>query len=109
MGDRGQHFKLGIAGRGGRAAVVAFGWEKAIAAGDDAPLVNVVVDLERNEFRGTVEAQAKLRALAEIKTEISALGRQSSMPPTTCRRSKAAHLCSTPRRPSTAGTIRRSR
>lgn len=66
MGDRGQHLRLGIAARGGRAGVVAFNWEKAVDSGPDSMLVNMVVKLSRNEFRGNVEAQAKLVALAEL-------------------------------------------
>lgn len=66
MGDRGQHLRLSIDGRGGRAGVVAFGWESAVAHGDDAPLSNIVVRLGRNEFRGVVEAQSRLVALAEL-------------------------------------------
>jgi single-stranded-DNA-specific exonuclease len=66
MGDRGQHLRLGIAARGGRAGVVAFNWEKAVDNGPDSTLVNMVVKLARNEFRGNVEPQAKLVALAEV-------------------------------------------
>ncbi len=66
MGDRKQHRKFSIAGRGGKASVVAFGWESEIEVGADAPLVNLVVELGRNEFRGSVEPQAKLKALSTV-------------------------------------------
>lgn len=66
MGDRKQHRKLSIAGRGAKANVVAFGWESAIEEGVDAPLVNLIVELGRNEFRGSVEPQAKLKALTTV-------------------------------------------
>ncbi|MGH2905137.1 MAG: single-stranded-DNA-specific exonuclease RecJ [Solirubrobacterales bacterium] len=66
MGDSGQHFRLSVAGRGGRAGVVAFSWPTAVASGDAAPLVNIAVKLSRNEFRGNVEPQAKLVALSEV-------------------------------------------
>jgi hypothetical protein len=67
MGDRGQHLRLGIAGRGGKAGAVAFNWERAVDSGPDSPLVNLVVKLSRNEFRGNVEPQAKLEALAVVE------------------------------------------
>lgn len=63
MGDRGQHLRLGIAARGGKAGVVAFNWEQAVKIGPAR--LNMVVRLARNEFRGTVEAQAKLVALGD--------------------------------------------
>jgi single-stranded-DNA-specific exonuclease len=66
MGEGGRHLKLGIAGQGGRAGVVAFGWERAVKHGDQAPLSNIVVKLRRNEFRGVVEGQARLVAHAEL-------------------------------------------
>ncbi|MBK5229860.1 MAG: hypothetical protein JJE27_01690 [Thermoleophilia bacterium] len=66
MGEGGRHLKLGIAGHGGRAGVVAFSWERAVRHGDQAPLSNIVVKLRRNEFRGVVEGQARLVAHAEL-------------------------------------------
>lgn len=66
MGDRGQHLRLSVAAAGGRAGVVAFGWESAVAHGEDSPPCNIVVRLGRNEFRGVVEPQSRLVALAEL-------------------------------------------
>ncbi|MFY9487942.1 MAG: single-stranded-DNA-specific exonuclease RecJ [Solirubrobacterales bacterium] len=66
MGDRGQHLRLSIQGHGGRAGVVAFGWERAVAFGEDAPVSNIVLKLKRNEFRGTVEAQGRMVAQTEL-------------------------------------------
>ncbi|MBI5309829.1 MAG: single-stranded-DNA-specific exonuclease RecJ [Actinobacteria bacterium] len=68
MGASGRHFKLSVAGRGGRAGVVAFSWQQAIAHGDDAPVSNIVVKLRPNEFRGVVEGQSQLIAHAELPT-----------------------------------------
>ncbi|MFY9469613.1 MAG: single-stranded-DNA-specific exonuclease RecJ [Solirubrobacterales bacterium] len=66
MGDRRQHLRLGVVGFGGRVGVVAFGWDRVVAHGADAPLSNIVVKLKPNEFRGTVEAQARMVAHAEV-------------------------------------------
>lgn len=74
MGSTGKHYKLSVAGHGGRAGVVAFGWQQAIAHGDDAPLSNIVVKLRPNEFRGVVEGQSRLVALAEQPTPADEAG-----------------------------------
>lgn len=66
MGEAGRHLRLGISGYGARASVVAFGWDRPVTCGDDAPLSNLVVKLRRNEFRGVVEGQARLVAHAEL-------------------------------------------
>ncbi len=66
MGEGGRHLKLSVAGQGGRMGVVAFGWERAVACGENAPLSNLVIKLRRNEFRGVVEGQARLVAHAEL-------------------------------------------
>ncbi|MBI4898464.1 MAG: single-stranded-DNA-specific exonuclease RecJ [Actinobacteria bacterium] len=66
MGEGGRHLKLSIAGHGGRMGVVAFGWERAVACGEDAPISNLVIKLRRNEFRGVVEGQARLVAHSEL-------------------------------------------
>ncbi|MFT4050501.1 MAG: single-stranded-DNA-specific exonuclease RecJ [Solirubrobacterales bacterium] len=65
LGKTGQHFKLAVRGAGTRAAVVAFRQERAIAQVEDPTPVDVVVELQRNEFNGRVEAQAVLAALIE--------------------------------------------
>lgn len=67
MGETGRHLKLEVAGRGGGATVVAFSWEGSIAAGEDAPAANLVVELVRNEFRGDVSPQAKLLAYSPVE------------------------------------------
>lgn len=67
MGETGRHLKLEVSGRGGGATVVAFSWEGSIAAGEDAPAANLVVELARNEFRGDVTPQAKLLAYAPVE------------------------------------------
>lgn len=66
MGEGGRHLRLGIAGHGGRAGAVAFGWDRAVAFGEQAPLSNMVVKLRRNEFRGVVEGQSRLVAHVDL-------------------------------------------
>jgi single-stranded-DNA-specific exonuclease len=65
LGKTGQHFKLGIAGGGSRASVVAFRQERVIATPDPVRPVDLVVELQRNEYNGREEAQAVLSALIE--------------------------------------------
>jgi hypothetical protein len=65
LGKTGQHFKLAIAGGGSRAAVVAFRQEHVIAAVEQPRPVDLVVELQRNEYNGREEAQAVLCALVE--------------------------------------------
>jgi single-stranded-DNA-specific exonuclease len=65
LGKTGQHFKLAIAGGGSRAAVVAFRQERVIAAPEQPRPVDLVVELQRNEYNGREEAQAVLCALIE--------------------------------------------
>jgi single-stranded-DNA-specific exonuclease len=60
----GPHFRLGVAAGGVRTSVVAFRQERAISA-QPARAVDLVVELQRNEFNGRVEAQAVLGALLE--------------------------------------------
>lgn len=69
LGDRGQHFKLTVAGRASRADLVAFNQPKVIALGEEGRLVDAVVELSRNEFRGVIEPQAILRALVDHAAE----------------------------------------
>lgn len=64
LGASGEHFKLGVAGGGIRASVVAFRQERAISA-EPPRSVDLVVELQRNEFNGREEAQAVLNALVE--------------------------------------------
>ncbi len=65
MGRSGQHFKLAIAGDSARAAVVAFRQERVIDGQDVPRHVDLVVELQRNEFNGREEAQAVMRGLIE--------------------------------------------
>ncbi|MGK2878918.1 MAG: single-stranded-DNA-specific exonuclease RecJ [Solirubrobacterales bacterium] len=65
LGKTGQHFKLAISGRGSRASVVAFRQERVIVAAEPAQSVDLVVELQRNEFNGREDAQAVLCALVE--------------------------------------------
>ncbi|MBJ7355416.1 MAG: single-stranded-DNA-specific exonuclease RecJ [Thermoleophilaceae bacterium] len=65
LGKTGQHFKLAIAGGGSRASVVAFRQERVIATVEDPRPVDLVVELQRNEYNGREEAQAVLCALIE--------------------------------------------
>ncbi|MBJ7458075.1 MAG: single-stranded-DNA-specific exonuclease RecJ [Thermoleophilaceae bacterium] len=65
LGRSGQHFKLSIAGGGSRASVVAFRQERVIAAAEPAQTVDLVVELQRNEYNGREEAQAVLCAIVE--------------------------------------------
>jgi single-stranded-DNA-specific exonuclease len=77
LGKTGQHFKIGIAGGGSRAAVVAFRQEHVILAPDDPRPVDLVVQLQRNEYNGREEAQAVLSALLEpVTPERSLLWRE---------------------------------
>jgi single-stranded-DNA-specific exonuclease len=65
LGKTGQHFKLGIAGGGSRAAVVAFRQEHVISTPPAPAPVDLVVELQRNEYNGREEAQAVLSALVQ--------------------------------------------
>jgi single-stranded-DNA-specific exonuclease len=65
LGKTGDHFKLGIAGGGSRAAVVAFRQERAIPNPKSPRPVDLVVELQRNEYNGREEPQAVLSALLE--------------------------------------------
>lgn len=65
LGKTGQHFKLSVRGNGARASVVAFRQERVIPQVDDPRAADLVVDLQRNEFNGRVEAQAVLSVLVE--------------------------------------------
>ncbi len=71
LGERGQHFKLTLAGSASRADVVAFNQDRAIQLGDEGRLVDAVVELGRNEYRGVVEPQAILRGFFEHAAEAS--------------------------------------
>jgi single-stranded-DNA-specific exonuclease len=65
LGKTGQHFKLSIAGGGTRTAVVAFRQEHVIATPDPPRPVDLVVELQRNEYNGREEAQAVLCAMLD--------------------------------------------
>lgn len=68
MGDSAQHRKFSVSGRGGSIGVVAFGWDGAELPLDDHSLMNMVVKLSVNEFRGNVEPQAEFCAVAALPT-----------------------------------------
>jgi single-stranded-DNA-specific exonuclease len=76
LGSSGQHFKLAIEARRDRAAVVAFRQERAIRASDPAREVDLVVELQRNEFNGREEAQAVLRGIVERELDPDELWRE---------------------------------
>lgn len=65
MGKSGGHYKLTIDNDSARANVVAFRQEQAIDRSALPRAVDLVVEVQRNEFNGREEAQAVLRALAE--------------------------------------------
>lgn len=65
MGKSGEHFRLGVAGEGARATIVAFRQERAIAAVERPRAVDLVLELQRNEFNGREEAQAVLQGMIE--------------------------------------------
>lgn len=65
LGKTGQHYRLGVAGGGSRAQVVAFRQERVIAPVDEPRSVDLIVELQRNEYNGREEAQAVLCALIE--------------------------------------------
>ncbi len=65
MGRTGQHFKLGIAAESTRAAAVAFRQERVIDGQHVPRHIDLVAELQRNEFNGREEAQAVVRGLVE--------------------------------------------
>lgn len=75
MGGGQNHFKLTVSGEGARASVVAFRQERAIAQVTMARPVDLVVELDRNQFRGREEARALLRGLVERADDVASLWR----------------------------------
>lgn len=65
MGKSGNHYKLTLEADGTRANVVAFRQDRAIDRAELPRQVDVVVELQRNEFNGREEAQAVMRVLVE--------------------------------------------
>ncbi len=65
LGRTGNHFKLGVSAQGVRANVVAFRQDRVIAQSPLPRPVDLVVELQRNEYNGREEAQAVMRALIE--------------------------------------------
>lgn len=65
LGSSGQHFRLGVASQGTRSQAVAFRQDRVISAVDLPRPVDLVVELQRNEFNGREEAQAVVAALIE--------------------------------------------
>lgn len=77
LGRTGDHFKLTVAGGAARAKVVAFRQERAIDARDLPRVVDLVVELQRNEFNGREEAQAVLRSIVERDASSTDVWRRS--------------------------------
>lgn len=66
MGDSAQHRKFSVSGRGGSIGVIAFGWDRSELPTDKNSLLNMVVKLSLNEFRGNVEPQAEFLAALPV-------------------------------------------
>jgi single-stranded-DNA-specific exonuclease len=76
LGGSGQHFKLTVASQAARTPVVAFRQERAIVAQSPPRRADLVVELQRNEFKGREEAQAVLRAILQHDQDQPALWRE---------------------------------
>lgn len=64
MGDAKQHARLSLRAGGGRTRAVAFDWQNVKPAGESPYSGHAVTRLSRNEWRGAVEAQVQVRAIA---------------------------------------------